>query len=646
MEQWLTQTLESIINVHAIWGYIAIFLITFAESLAFIGLFVPGGIIVIVSGLGIAHGFLNPSLTVLAATLGAIAGDSLSYSLGKRSSTGALARLMKREHIESAEKFMQRYGSMSVLVARFVGVVRAIVPFVAGMVRMPVRTFMLWNVLSAIVWSISFILAGVLFGSVWRVLGAWTTRAGLLIFTLIGCVALLLWGMRVLARAIDILTPYWHGHHGKYIWRVLFWSALATTSILFLWCVYAVQAPVSTESLDVRVENLLILFRDPHLATFFVAVTMVGKDMFAILTVLILIALFEIYERRAYIAPLLLTVIGAITTSSIFKLLIARPRSLNAGYTEATYSFPSGHATIVLAIYGFLAFVLMRESTTWRRKVQHLAGATLLVGLVVFSRIYLGVHYALDVIAGLLISGFWIAIGIAWVRRTPIPRNSRKVRSQHRSITIVLCTIWVLAYAALIAWYRPEITFADAHRVRSTVPSEYLQNFITTQFAPEIESLLGDDRGSIQMAISAPSLSTLDGALKKLGWMRSDDVSLHSLTRMTGAQIRRERYEHAPVGYLFWNTLPQEVSYEQPMPQRWRSRERFILRLWHVPAQTTTGDTVYVAAIHQVTRTRIGGLLYQSVPATTAFVEHTAQQLISTDPTATVRLLIPNAELH
>lgn len=646
MEQWLTQLLEHVVGVHAIWGYVSIFLITFTESLAFIGLFVPGGLIIVVSGLGIAHGFLTPSLTVLAATLGAIAGDSLSYSLGKRSSTGTLTRLIQREHIERAEAFMKRYGSMSILVARFVGVVRAIVPFVAGMVRMPARTFLFWNVVSALAWSLSFIFAGVVFGSAWRVLGAWTTRAGLLIFTLVGCIALFVWGVRVLARALDALTPYWHGHQGRLLWRILFWSTLSITTIAFLWCAYAVQAPVSNESIDVRVENLLLLFRDPHLATFFVAITMLGKDIFAVLTALFLISFFALYQRRAYIAPFLLTVIGAITTSTLFKYLIARPRSLNAGYTEGTFSFPSGHATIILAIYGFLAFVLMREATTWRRKVQHLAGATLLVSLVVFSRLYLGVHYALDVIGGILIATFWITLGVAWVRKTPLPNASKKPPHYQRVLSGILIVVWLIAYASLVAWYRPEVTFADAHRVRSTIPSEYVENFVLTQFDPEIESLLGDDRGAIQLILSTPTPQLLDDALRGLGWMRSDAVTVRSLVRMSGAQIRRERYEHAPVGYLFWNTLPQEVSYEQPIPQRWRSRERFILRMWRVPGETTTGDSIYVAAIHKVTRTRVGGLLYKTAPADTSLIESLSQQLIVSAPAATIRLLPTPVELR
>lgn len=651
MEQWFSELLQTMSVMHAIWGYVAVFTITFVESLAFIGLFVPGGLIIIVSGLGISHGYLDPTLTILAAVIGAIAGDSLSYALGKRSSTAALARLIKPEHIARAEAFMQRYGSVSILAARFVGVVRAIVPFFAGMTRMPMRKFMFWNVVSAIAWAVSFIFAGVIFGNLWRVLGTWTTRAGLLTFSLIGLVALFLWGAHVLARAIDTLSPYWlafERRHGALARRVLFWIVLTLCSALFYWCLYGVLYQAHSGSIDARVENLLLLFRDTRLATFFVGATMLGKDIFAALTILVIITLLALYQRRKYIVPFLITVVGAIATSTLFKYLIERPRSAHASYVESTFSFPSGHATIVLAIYGFLAFILVQETASWRRKIQHIAGAMILVTLVGFSRLYLGVHYTRDVLAGFLIAAFWITLGIAWTRmyskgRT---RSGKPVLRHAHALCAVLILLWTASFVALAAWYHPEITFAHVQPAPIFVPRENVRQFVNNQFVPSTQSLLGEVRGSIQMILTTPNAAHIDDALQSLGWMRSDTVSSRSLARMSAAHVRRERYTHAPVGYLFWNNTPQEVSYEQPLPERWRSRERMVLRLWRVPARTTDNEIIYVAAMHRVTRTRLGGLLYRSRLAEPSAIEELRNPLIAAAATTTLYTLTPLDELR
>lgn len=640
MEQWFSELLQTMSGAHAIWGYLAVFAITFVESLAFIGLFVPGGLIIVVSGLGISHGYLDPTLTILAATIGAIAGDSISYSLGKRSSTTALSKLIKPEHIARAETFMQRYGSVSILAARFVGVVRAIVPFFAGMTRMPMRQFMFWNVVSAFAWAVTFIFAGVVFGNLWRVLGTWTTRAGLLTFSLIGLAALFLWAAHVLARAIDSLAPYWHAYgqrHGALARRVLFWSILVTCAGLFSWCLYGVMHQSFVGSIDYRVENLLLLFRDTRLATFFVGATMLGKDIFAALTILVIITLLALYQRRQYIIPFLCTVVGAIATSTLFKYLIERPRSLHASYVETTFSFPSGHATIVFAIYGFLAYILVSQTTSWQRKVQHIAGAAILISIVGFSRLYLGVHYTRDVLAGYLIAGFWLTLGIAWAQIIAAHRTKQKpVFRYSHVICAIIILFWSASFVTLVAWYHPEITFADVQRSSVFIPTQNVRDFVTTQYPLLTQSLLGEVRGSIQIVFTAPEVTHIDSALRALGWMRSDTVSTASLARMSAAHVRRERYTHAPVGYLFWNNTPQEVSYEQALPERWRSRERMVLRLWRVPARTTTNDAVFVATMHRVTRTRLGGLLYRTRLAELSSIEALGEQVIGMEPTATV----------
>jgi membrane-associated phospholipid phosphatase len=96
------------------------------------------------------------------------------------------------------------------------------------------------------------------------------------------------------------------------------------------------------------------------------------------------------------------------------KLLVARPRpEPQAGIIETGYSFPSGTATKAAALYGFLTYLLTRELNSKRQRQALTAAATLLIATIAFSRLALSVHYLSDVVAGVLLGGLWVVVGVA-----------------------------------------------------------------------------------------------------------------------------------------------------------------------------------------------------------------------------------------
>ncbi|MDH5601104.1 MAG: DedA family protein, partial [Gammaproteobacteria bacterium] len=144
-----------------------VFLVAFAESLVIVGLIVPGAIFMILFGALIAIDALEFWPTVFFATLGAIAGDSLSYWLGKRYKT-TLHRIwpLSRhpEILERADAFFIQHGVKSIALSRFIGLLRPIIPATAGMSKMPVNVFLIANISSAIFWAPLYLLPGLLFG--------------------------------------------------------------------------------------------------------------------------------------------------------------------------------------------------------------------------------------------------------------------------------------------------------------------------------------------------------------------------------------------------------------------------------------------------------------------------------------------------
>lgn len=154
------------------WGYIITLLVSMGESLAFAGLLIPGGNIAIGIGILISYGFFGFWKMIWMSTLGAIIGDILSFYLGKWSKKFFKkdSRVMKLEYLENGEKFFKRHGGKSVFLGRFIGPLRPIIPFVAGMFSMKFGKFMFYNATSAFLWSILFLGSGYFGGEWWKTL--------------------------------------------------------------------------------------------------------------------------------------------------------------------------------------------------------------------------------------------------------------------------------------------------------------------------------------------------------------------------------------------------------------------------------------------------------------------------------------------
>ncbi len=144
------------------------FLISLAESLAIIGSVVPGSVTMTAIGILAGSGVMRIDLTFIAATLGAVAGDGLSYLLGYHYSD-RLGNIWPFSRYPSwlkyGKDFFTRHGGKSVLIGRFVGPLRSIIPVIAGMMHMRHWHFLLANIASAIGWSILYVMPGVLIGA-------------------------------------------------------------------------------------------------------------------------------------------------------------------------------------------------------------------------------------------------------------------------------------------------------------------------------------------------------------------------------------------------------------------------------------------------------------------------------------------------
>lgn len=165
---------------------------------------------------------------------------------------------------------------------------------------------------------------------------------------------------------------------------------------------------------DTRVNQFLNPYRSQLAVSVFDWIT--GLGAFAALTAVVFVStgFFWAYRHAYLIAALWISFLGAQITTYAGKFSFARERpEFLTDVTALTPSFPSGHATGAMAVYGFVAYAVARDLPTLRQRFEVTYWTLVLIGLVGMSRIFLSVHYTSDVAAGILVGGFWLLAGFA-----------------------------------------------------------------------------------------------------------------------------------------------------------------------------------------------------------------------------------------
>jgi len=167
---------------------LAVFLLPALESSAFIGFVFPGEIAVILGGVAAAAGRMPLPAMIVAAVLGAVIGDSIGYAVGKRWGDqilhGTIGKLpiVRHElgkHLESAKAFVRKRGPHAVFIGRFTAALRVLVPGLSGMAELPYPTFLLYNVLGAVLWGTGFAILGYVAKNAWEQVATDARDAGL-----------------------------------------------------------------------------------------------------------------------------------------------------------------------------------------------------------------------------------------------------------------------------------------------------------------------------------------------------------------------------------------------------------------------------------------------------------------------------------
>jgi membrane-associated protein len=166
----LDKHLDWVIRTYGIWTYAILFLIIFCETGLVVTPFLPGDSLLFAAGTFVAIGSLDMALITGLLSLAAIVGDTVNYwigyVMGPKVFTREDSRFLNKEHLERTHRFYQKYGGKTIILARFIPIIRTFAPFVAGIGMMTYRRFIAFNILGGIAWIFSLVLTGYYFGNI------------------------------------------------------------------------------------------------------------------------------------------------------------------------------------------------------------------------------------------------------------------------------------------------------------------------------------------------------------------------------------------------------------------------------------------------------------------------------------------------
>ena len=436
----LQHLLEDISNTLGAWTYLLVGVFAFAETGAFVGLVVPGETVMLLGGAVAGQGAIDIYLLIAIAWFSAWLGDTTSFFIGRRLGrefviTHGPRVGISHERFEKVEDYFSRHGGKTIFIGRFISLVRAFAPFIAGSSGMRYRAFVPYSILGTGLWASAHILVGYFFSRSIDTAGKYAAKGAFLLATLIVVVV----GSVFLTRHFrvaenrraavrwmeDHVATRWLVRLGRryrpqlrFLWdRVTpggtfgleFTSLMATLAVaLFVLVAYIVvigREPGPTPG-DVTAMEVAGHLRTAWLTGFTKVFTFLGSGVFTWGLTAVCAAFLAVRRRWAELGVLLAGM--TIVSFGIHELKVAvdRPRPVEPLHHYSGSSFPSGHAAHSVLYVWLAVTIVLRLRPGMARGAAVVAGGVALTVLVGLSRVYLNVHYLSDV------SGGW-ALGVA-----------------------------------------------------------------------------------------------------------------------------------------------------------------------------------------------------------------------------------------
>ncbi len=568
-----------------IFGYWIAAAATLLETILIIGLFVPGSTIVLIFGALSAAGYYDFWYLMVFTVTSAMLGDYINYRLGKKYGRSWFIEekwFLKKSYLQKGKRFFDTYGAKSLSFGRLIPSLKETFPFIAGSMDTKLSKFLFWDTLGAIAWGFEFLTAGYLFGSSINLARAWLGRisvfAAVIFFIFAALYAVKFFFARYGLNILQFQKSIWQSIRtnpdvlkftDKYPRFFAFLSSRLTVkrfsgltltilSIAFIYILFLltdttleVLGKGTLFKFDIMLASLVAYFRDAGMIKIVLFITMFGNSKIIILLSIMVIILFLVYKKN-YILPFLISITGSAATTWSIKYLLHRPRPYEAYYHAVGFSFPSGHATIAAAFYGFLTYIFVIEMKNLKSKLNAVIIGLSVILLIGASRIYLDVHYFSDVWAGYLIGACWlvIAVGICEYLNFNKPKTDIKIDRNAKYISYALSSLFFVFCIILAVNFNPKPIKQKLPRITPVNNALYIFKNNYTKYTTTI---LGKKQEPMNLIIIAEDDSRLIEDIRQAGWHFADKLSFESIKKSINALIYNRPYSKAPISPDFWN---------------------------------------------------------------------------------------------
>ncbi len=455
------------------WTYLFVGLLAFLETGAFVGLVAPGETAVLVGGLVAGQGQISIWVLIAIVWACAVAGDLTSYTLGRKLGRAWLLRHGERlkiteDRLHQVERFFERAGGLTILIGRFIGLVRALAPFIAGTSKMPLRVFLPYDVLGAGAWAATFCLLGYIF---WQSFDRITqyVSTGLFAFGTVVAVGVILYllvrlrrdpefrakfkawlyerednvfvrqlirvgapvwrrGLRPAAAGIDATATFLlhRVKPGRYGLELTTLVALLAVGGFTFFLLGQIEQEPGEPHIDEMAADVADQVRFEPLTGILKVLTDIGSS--PVVGAVVLVTALWCLSRRRWIESIALLVGAGLSFAGthIAKSAYDRARPLDPFVDTISAAFPSGHALYSVALV-VCATVLVRVGVGWAIRFGIVTIAVVLVVVVCITRVYLRAHFLTDVLGGVALgTAIWALVGVVAVVVSAVRHNEAR----------------------------------------------------------------------------------------------------------------------------------------------------------------------------------------------------------------------------
>jgi undecaprenyl-diphosphatase len=414
-----------------------IFLLAMLETAAFAGLAVPGETAVILGGVVASQGRIPVAAMAAAAVLGAIAGDSIGFYFGRRLGTkvldGRIGKLLGRERVESTMTRIKAGGIKAVVLGRFIGVLRAVMPFAAGASGMSYARFFVASVLGGTAWGVGFTLVGFLAGNSWKKVEHYIGRASTVLAVVVVTIVVLVLLSRAVSKRQDKVAAAWQRFldrprvariRTRYRRQIGFVAkrfrpgpvaglqltmalvALAVLGYLTAVIIDQVLGRTGLAGIDDEVRKALADQPRKVVDAFEIVHAVFSTTGAAVVSALVGGLLWFRTKRPRALVVLAGAVAGGAAVPPAVRALVARPNPLfETKLVDRT--FPALTATVAAATAVALLVVLLPRVTRWHHAVGWTFTVIGFVFLAGFAELLTTDVYLSDVIGGVVLGAVW-----------------------------------------------------------------------------------------------------------------------------------------------------------------------------------------------------------------------------------------------